>query len=261
MDLMTIIGLVGGAATIYYVMAAGGILHMLFDPIAAVLVFGGTISSTMIAYPWKVIRQTPKALRFVFFPPRHAEEDMLEIVNTLTAMAEKAKRQSIESLEEDIPGLKNSFLVQGTQMLVDGLEREVVKDHLEKEILYARQRQAKLAGVFRTMATLAPIFGLLGTLIGVVQVLRNLSDPTSMGKSMAIAITTTFYGIFAANFIFLPVAIKLNEQTEHEIMGRELIAEGILAIHEGAIPMLVKKRLTAFLSSKERAKTSGDRSK
>jgi len=111
------------------------------------------------------------------------------------------------------------------------------------------------------MATLAPIFGLLGTLIGVVQVLRNLSDPSNMGRSMAIAITTTFYGIFAANFVFLPVAIKLNEQTEHEIMGRELVAEGILAIHAGSIPMIVKKRLTAFLSAKERAKTTGERSR
>lgn len=252
MDFMTIIGLVGGGATIYFVMASGGILHMLFDPIAIVLVFGGTISSTMIAYPWKVIRQAPKALRLVFFPPKHAGEDLREIVNTMTGLAEKAKRNGMSSLEQDIPGFENEFMTQGIQMLVDGLSEEVVRNQLEKEMVYARQRQAKQAGIFRTMATLSPIFGLLGTLIGVVQVLRNLSDPTSMGRAMAIAITTTFYGIFAANFIFLPVAIKLNEQSEHDVMARELIAEGVLAIQQGEIPLLVKKRLTVFLSRKDR---------
>jgi len=255
MDFMTIIGLLGGAATVVFVMASGGILHMLFDPLAAVLVFGGTISSTFIAYPWKVLKLAPRAIRRVFFPPKHAEEDMLEMVNTITALAEKARRNSIESLEADIPELTNGFLAQGIQMLVDNLGEDVVREHLDKEIVYTRQRQAQLSGVFRTMATLSPIFGLLGTLIGVVQVLRNLSDPTNMGKSMAIAITTTFYGIFAANFLFLPVAIKLNEQSEYEILGREMIAEGVLAIQQGDIPMIVKKRLTAFLSNKDRART------
>jgi len=252
MDFMTIIGLVAGAGVIYFVMATGGILHMLFDPVAIVLVFGGTLSSTLIAYPWKVIRQAPKALRMVLFPPRHAGEDLREIVSTMTGLAEKAKRNGMASLEEEIPGIENEFMAQGVQMLVDGLDEEVVRSQLEKEMVYARQRQAKQAGIFRTMATLSPIFGLLGTLIGVVQVLRNLSDPTSMGRAMAIAITTTFYGIFAANFLFLPVAIKLNEQSEHDGMARELIADGILAIHQGEIPLMVRKRLTAFLSRKDR---------
>jgi chemotaxis protein MotA len=119
---------------------------------------------------------------------------------------------------------------------------------MEKEIFYTRQRHDRVTTVFRTMATLSPIFGLLGTLIGVVQVLRNLSDPSSMGSAMAIAITTTFYGIFAANFIFLPVAIKLNDQSQREIMSRELMTEGVLCIQLGDLPIAVKQKLNAFLS-------------
>jgi len=109
--------------------------------------------------------------------------------------------------------------------------------------------------VYRTMATLAPVFGLLGTLIGVVQVLRNLSDPETLGKGMAIAITTTFYGIFAANFLFLPTAIKLTEHSENEILSKELVAEGIIAIHQGDLPMIVKKKLNAFVAARMREST------
>ncbi len=99
------------------------------------------------------------------------------------------------------------------------------------------------------MATFSPIFGLLGTLIGVVQVLRNLADPSSMGSAMAIAITTTFYGIFAANFIFLPTAIKLGELNENETLRREIVAEGVLSISKGDLPIMVRKKLNAFLIS------------
>ncbi len=253
MDLLTLIGLVLGAGTVVFVMHSGGILHMLFDPLAAILVFGGTFSATMIAYPWDVFRMAPAALRFMFFPPKHA--DNAESIEILTRLAEKARRQSIESLDDDLPKITDRFMQHGVRMLIDGLDTDVIRDNLEKEILYVRQRHQKVSGVYRTMATLSPIFGLLGTLIGVVQVLRNLSDPESLGRSMAIAITTTFYGIFAANFFFLPTAIKLTEHSEHEILARELVAEGILAIQQGDLPMIVKKKLNAFLSARIREST------
>jgi chemotaxis protein MotA len=226
---------------------------MMFDPLAAVLVFGGTFSATLIAYPWDVFKSAPSALRFMFFPPKHV--DNAESIDVLTKLAEKARRQSIESLESDINGISDRFMQHGVRMLIDGLDTEIIRDNLEKEILYVRQRHQKVAGVYRTMATLAPIFGLLGTLIGVVQVLRNLSDPENLGRSMAIAITTTFYGIFAANFLFLPTAIKLTEHSENEILAKELVAEGILAIQQGDLPMIVKKKLNAFMAARTREST------
>jgi len=249
MDFMTIIGLVCGIATVIYVMWAGDILHMLFNPVAAILVFGGTLSATLIAYPWDVIKQSVPTFRLMFFPKRKSNEYLETLIDTLTSFAEKARRSGVESVQGELASSKNGFLVYGLQMVIDGLDYEVVKENMEKEILYSRQNHQKVCNVFRTMATLAPIFGLLGTLIGVVQVLRNLSDPTTLGSGMAIAITTTFYGIFAANFLFLPIAIKLNEHSEQDILSKELVSEAVLAIHKGDIPLIVRKKLNAFLAS------------
>lgn len=254
MDFMTVLGLVAGIGTVYYVLSAGDILHLLLNPVAAVLVFGGTFSATLISYPWEIIRQALPSFRLVLFPGKTTDEDRRELIEQITAMAEKARRTNIESLQDDIPNINNRFLLYGLHMLIDGMKAEVIKEHMEKEIMYTRQRHHNVTSVFRTMATLSPIFGLLGTLIGVVQVLRNLSDPTSMGNAMAIAITTTFYGIFAANFIFLPIAIKLNELSQRNVMSRELITEGVLSIQQGELPLIVRKKLNAFLSYHARAK-------
>ncbi len=249
MDLMTVIGLVAGAASIYYVLADGNILHLLVNPVAFVLVFGGTISATLISYPWSILKHTFSAFRLMFVGRKHSDEDRHLVIEQMAQLAEKARFQGAESLQSDIKNLRDPFLSYGVQMLVDGIEHDVIKDNMEKRLLYSHQHNQKINGVFRTMATYSPIFGLLGTLIGVVQVLRNLADPSSMGSAMAIAITTTFYGIFAANFLFLPTAIKLGELNESETLRREILAEGVLSISQGDLPIMVRKKLNAFLIS------------
>lgn len=254
MDLMTVIGLLLGAASVYYVMAHGQIVHLLFNLDAAILVFGGTIACTLIAYPWRVIKQAPKALKLIFFPPKELLHT--QGIEILVRLAEQAKRNGIESLQNDIHTLKDKFMINGVQMLIDGIEADIVRENLEKEIICIRQRHQKVGSIFRTMGTLSPIFGLLGTLIGVVQVLRNLTDPQSMGASMAIAVTTTFYGIFGANFLFLPTAIKLNEYSEDEILTKELTIEGVISIQQGDLPLIVRKKLESFLSAKLKEKST-----
>jgi chemotaxis protein MotA len=254
MDYMTIFGLLAGAATVIYVMSAGSILHMLLNPAAAVLVFGGTFSATMIAYPWEIIRHAIPSCRRVFFLPKNSDADREGLIDLIISLAEKARRLNLESLQDEFHIINDKFMVQGIQMVVDGIEPDVLRENLERDVLNNRRLQQKVCSVFRTMATLAPIFGLLGTLIGIVQVLRNLSDPTSMGNAMAIAITTTFYGIFAANFLFLPLSIKLNDHNENDTMSKELIVEGIMAIQQGDPPFIVKKRLNAFVLSHVKAK-------
>jgi chemotaxis protein MotA len=249
MDFMTIAGLLAGAGTIYYVMADGAILHLLFNPIALVLVFGGTFSATLIAYPWDIIRQVVPALKLMFVAKKRTEDDRLDLIVTMANLAEKAKTQSLESLQGSIKDHPDEFLRYGIQMVVDGIEENVIRDNLENKVLVSHQNTQKVNGVFRTMGTFSPIFGLLGTLIGVVQVLRNLSDPSSMGASMAIAITTTFYGIFAANFLFLPSSIKLGELNENETFRKNIMTEGIMSISRGELPSIVRKKLNAYLLS------------
>lgn len=249
MDLMTIIGIVGGLGTVYYVMSAGNLVGIFINPLAAVLVIGGTVSSTLIAYPWDVVRHILPSLRYIFLSQKNSEADRQGLIDMITALAEKARRTSIDSLQDDLHTIDNRFMAYGMQMVIDGLEPMVVKENLEKEILYSRQRSHKVSNAFNTMATLSPIFGLLGTLIGIVGILRNLTDPSTMGKAMAVGITATFYGIFLANFVFIPAATKLNEHGENDVVTKELIAEGVLSIQQGDLPSIVRKRLNAFVIS------------
>ncbi len=249
MDLMTVIGLLGGIATIYYVLVDGNILHLLVNPVAFVLVFGGTFSATLIAYPWSTLKHIFSASRLMFVGRRYSEDDRQQLIEQMVLLAEKARLKGVEALLRDIEQIKDPFFAYSMQMVVDGLEHDVIRDNMEKRLLYTHQHNHKINGVFRTMATFSPIFGLLGTLIGVVQVLRNLSDPSSMGAAMAIAITTTFYGIFAANFLFLPTAIKLGDLNENETLRQEIMAEAVLCISRGDLPIMVRKKLNVFLIS------------
>lgn len=250
---MTIIGLVTLTLTILYVLSAANILHMLLNPLALIVVYGGTFSATLLAYPWSVLKEIGPSLRVLFFPSKNTDKDRQDLIDFLTSLAEKAKRDGIESLQSDVATIQNRFLAHGIQMVVDGLEQEVIKENMEREIFYTRQNHQKVSGTFRTMATVAPIFGLLGTLMGVVEMLRNMSDPAHMGAAMANAVTATFYGIFSSN-IFIPIATKLTSQNELEIITREMVAEGILSIHQGDIPIIVRKKLNAFVLAHVREK-------
>lgn len=255
MDLMTVSGIFLGGGAIVFVMAHGGILHYLFNVEAIVLIFGGTAGSVMISHPWSVLKLVPSGLKMMFFPPRGT--DPLLLVHALSDLAEKARRMGPESLDPEMALVKHPFLLEGVHLLQDGLDLETVRMRLEKDISTTRQRRSQLVDVFRSAGMYSPIFGLLGTLVGVVQVLRNITDPSAMGASMAIAMTASFYGIFSANFVFLPIAKKLTFFMEEEQVDREIIAMGILAIQEGDAPWLVFKKLEAYLSAaqiKERKK-------
>lgn len=259
MDLMTLLGLIAVGITVLYVLSAGNIVHMLLNPLALIIVFGGTFSATLIAYPWDVLKEILPSMRVLLFPSKNTDKDRQDMIALLTSLAEKAKRDGVERLQEDLPKIENRFLAHGMQMLVDGFEKDVIKENMEREILYTRQNHQKVAGTFRTMATVAPIFGLLGTLIGVVEMLRNMSDPVHMGKAMANAVTATFYGIFSSN-IFIPIATKLTNHSERDIITQEMVAEGILSIHAGDVPLIVEKRLNAFILAHVREKTEARKS-
>ena len=253
MDKMTIIGLVAIMLTVVYVLAAGNIIHMLFNPLALIIVYGGTFSATLIAYPWAVIKEIIPSTKVLLFPSKNSDKDMEVQIDYLAQLAEKARREGIESLASELPKINDKFLAHGVQMLVDGLDKDVVRDNLSREIFYTRHNQQKVSGSFRTMATVAPIFGLLGTLMGIVDMLRNLSNPANMGAAMSNAVTATFYGIFSAN-VFIPIATKLTDHSERDIINKEMTAEGIMAIQQGDVPLILRKKLTAFIMAHMRQK-------
>jgi chemotaxis protein MotA len=229
----------------------GGTSHLLWHRDAAVLVFGGTLASMLIATPLSLLIRLPRALSLVFFYKR--ADKPVQVINLLVQLAEKAKKEGVDALQAEVGNIKDRFLLDGVTMVIDGLSADMVRDNLLKEITFIRKRHYQVSSVIRSMGTYSPIFGLLATLLGVVQVLRSISDPKSLGTSMAIAVTGTFYGISAANFIFLPIANKLDAHTDAELLTKEVMIEGILSLQAGDIPIIMDKKLKAFLSARVRA--------
>jgi len=252
MDLMTVLGFAIGTGAVYLVMLHGDVVYLLFNLDAAILVFGGTLGSTLIAFPFRSIKQIPSAVKLILFPL--PPPDINKLVKDIAALSAAAKRNGFMALSASPVQAKNRFLSANVKKISDGVEKEIILENMRQEIFSVAQRHERTSGILQAMATFSPIFGLLGTLIGVIQVLKNLQDPASMGASMAIAVTTTFYGIFGANFLFLPASLKLGEYSNDEILAKELIAEGIESILNQEVPSITLHRLEAFLSKRIREK-------
>ncbi|HAH06972.1 MAG TPA: motility protein A [Elusimicrobia bacterium] len=246
MDLMTVLGASTGIGVVVYVLSIGGMTKYLLNPEAFILIFGGTLGSVMISYPWSVLRFVPGAFKMMVIPPRRPPPMLL--IRTFVHLAEKARKEGLDSLAVDVQQAPHPFLADGLQMIIDGLDTETIRERFERDILVTRHRHGQTSSIFKSAGTFAPIFGLLGTLVGVVQVLSKIKDPNQMASSMAIAMTASFYGIFSANFLFLPIANKLTFYSDEEVLSRELIAKGLLALQAGEAPWLIAKKLEAYLS-------------
>ncbi|OGR86126.1 MAG: hypothetical protein A3J74_07490 [Elusimicrobia bacterium RIFCSPHIGHO2_02_FULL_57_9] len=246
MDFMTIVGTLVGCGVVLYILSVGNMTHFLLNQEAIILIFGGTFGSVLISYPWSALRHVPSALWMMLVPPQRPSPQLL--IKTFILWAEKARRTGIESLAGEITSAPHPFMADGMQMILDGMEAEVIRERFERDMLSTQHRHQQISGIFRAAGTFAPIFGLLGTLIGVVQVLRNITDPSAMGASMAVAMTASFYGIFSANFLFLPISTKLTFYSEEEMLNRELIAKGILSLLHGETPWLIARKLEGYLS-------------
>jgi len=246
MDFMTIIGVLTGAGVILFVLIVSDMVQFLLNAEAIVLIFGGTLGSVLISYPSSALKYVPGAVKMMIFPPKRPRPELL--VEAFIRLSEKARRQGLGSLAAEMKNLPHPFMQDCVQMLVDGLDKPTIEERCQRDILATRHRHDQISGVFRSAGTFAPIFGLLGTLIGVVAVLKNISTPSVIGRKMAVAMTASFYGIFAANFIFLPIANKLTFYSDEELLARELIAQGIIALHQGEAPWLISKKLEAYLT-------------
>jgi chemotaxis protein MotA len=246
MDLMTLLGAFIGVGVIVFVLSAGGMLRFLLNWEAIVLIFGGTLGSVMISYPWAALKWVGTSIRIVLFPPKRPT--ITDIIRVIVNLADVAKKNGLEALAPEIPRLPHPFLADACQMIVDGVDEHILHERMEHDINTTRLRHQQQTNIFNSAGTFAPIFGLLGTLIGVVQVLRNIQNPQMMGSSMAIAMTASFYGIFSANFLFLPIASKLGYYSDEDILVREIIAKGIASLHAGDVPWLVSKKLEGYLS-------------
>ncbi len=249
MDKATVIGMVAAFAVVIYGMVIGGSLSPFWDPSSVFITIGGTITATLMSYRLSTFLDVLKIAKNAFATK---EGDIGETVQTLVRFADRARREGLLALDEDANHLKDPFMQKGIRLVVDGTTQDLVKSILETELLFVSDRHKTGQAVFESMGAYAPAFGMIGTLIGLVQMLVALDDPEKIGPGMAVALVTTFYGSVLSNMVFLPIATKLKIRNSREVFIKEAIIEGVLSIQAGDNPRVVQEKLKSFLSPKER---------
>lgn len=245
---LPLIGLVAGMALIVWaIMSSGNIMNFLDGPSAAITIVG-SFCALLISFPMKTLIKIPKMLIMLMASP---QDDRPKLVTLFVDLAKKARKDGLLALEDDISIIEDEFLVSGLQMVVDGVEPDIIRDIMELKLDTAERRHKTGQEVFTKWAELAPAFGMLGTLIGLIIMLAGLDDPSTIGSGMATALITTLYGALLANLIFIPIASNLSVQTEEEMFTGQMIIEGILEIQAGSNPRVLEEKLLTYLSPEE----------
>ena len=246
MDFATIAGIV--ISLFLIALGVGFNLGPLWDVPSVAIVFGGVFGAMFIGYPIKKTLGIFKVFGKAFKPPKI---DNIETIDNLVKFAEKARREGLLSLESEISEIDDEFMKKGLQMVVDGTDGELVRNILDNELGAMEGRHAEGKAMLKYGATMGPAFGMIGTLLGLIIMLGNLSDVTSLGPNMAVAIITTLYGSLLANVIFDPMANKVEYYSGLEVKAKELIIEGVLSIQSGDNPKILREKLKSFLKPDE----------
>lgn len=243
MDIATLIGLVGAFGLVFTTIFMGGNAAGFLDIPSIVVVVGGTFAVTFVMFPMGTVIGTIKVgLKTLLFK----SNDPQDIIRQITTLADTARKESLVALEK--VNIDNEFLKKGVMLVVDGSSEALVRNVMEIELEFMKQRHRQGQAVFKGMGTMSPAFGMIGTLIGLVNMLSNLSDPSSIGPAMAVALLTTFYGAVMANCVFLPLATKLEERSIEDALYMQIMIEGVSSLQRGDHPSVVKEKLEAFLA-------------
>lgn len=243
------IGIIVGLAFVISGILVNGELAIYFSLASILIVLGGTISATFVAYP---LARVLEGMRIASKAFSNKVVESGEIIAKVIGLANTARKEGLLALEEAAEDIEDEFLKKGVMLIVDGTDPELVRNLLETELAFVEERHKEGQGIFEAMGTFAPAFGMIGTLIGLINMLRTLDDPSSIGPSMAVALITTFYGSLLANLIFLPMANKLKLRSREEILRKEIMVEGLLSIQAGENPRIIEEKLKAFLPPKLR---------
>ena len=248
MDISTLMGIIIGIVLLGGSVVLGGNAIIFVSLQALMIVLGGTAAGTMVGFSLSELKKVPSLLVIAFNENRMNSQ---EVINVLVDFAEKARREGLLALEQDSMEVDDSFLQRGIQLVVDGTDPELVRNILETKLTFLEERHGKGQNIFRTMGTLSPAFGMIGTLIGLIEMLSQLEDPSALGGGMAVALITTLYGALMANLFFIPMSQKLKLRSEEEVLMKEVMIEGILSIQAGENPRIVEEKLRAFLAGDE----------
>lgn len=249
MDLMTIVGLIAAFGLMLMAIGQGGGITIFINIPSLIIVVGGTLGTTLVHYPLREIKKTMSVIQKAF---KNYQANPTGRISQLVDFAGRARKEGILSLQTVMNEIKDPFFVKGIQMAVDGFEPESLKEMLEREIEYLEERHSKGSEMLMAMGTYAPAMGMVGTLIGLVQMLQTLEDPSTIGPAMAVALLTTFYGAVMANVMFIPMAGKLKVHSQSEVLDKSLVVEGLRLILEGENPRIIESKLHAFVAPKLR---------
>lgn len=243
MDLATVLGIVISFGLVLSAIMMGGSLLIFVSVPSLLIVLGGTIGATLVNYPLKRVISVMSVFKKTLFAQDLSPQ---ETIDQFKDYADRARREGILSLEPIISGIDDPYLKKGLQLTVDGLEPQAIQEILESEIANTEARHSDGQDILKSFGEYAPALGMIGTVIGLVQMLQTMSDPSSIGPAMAVALITTFYGACLANLVFIPMAGKLKSRSNSEIRIKEMQLEGVLAISRGENPRIIQEKLSCF---------------
>ncbi|HLP59796.1 MAG TPA: MotA/TolQ/ExbB proton channel family protein [Candidatus Deferrimicrobium sp.] len=249
MDIATFLGILSAFGLLAIAIMTRGEFSIFFDISSLLVVLGGTFGATLINYPMKDLVRVMRVVKNVFF---HVDTDYVSVIPDMVRYSKLARRDGVLALDKVIEEVDDQFFYEGLRLIVDGTKPEVIREVLRNEIDFLAARHRVGISMFKAMGQYAPAFGMIGTLIGLILMLRSLNDVNQIASSMALALITTFYGAILANILFLPIAGKLKERSEAEILKKEMILAGILSIQSGEVPGMVEQRMVSFLPTEYR---------
>ncbi len=256
MDLATIIGLVLGIFFFLFSIildkGVGGLRGFWSAP-SVMITIGGSVASTLINFPMNKFINSLKAASIAFKAVLMNES---EVIKSIINLSNVARKEGLLALEEAAESIEDSFMKKGILLIVDGTDPELVRSILETELSFIESRHKDVQGVWSKLGELAPAWGMIGTLIGLINMLGSLDDPSAIGPAMAVALLTTMYGSIMANFICIPFAGKLAVRSDEELLLKEVMIEGLLSIQAGENPRVIEEKLKAFLAPAIRANLS-----
>jgi chemotaxis protein MotA len=248
MDIATGIGLMSGVAVICTLILLGGDFRMFYDMHAIIIIFGGSISATLIRFPLiAMLHGLPLGMKFAFTLRSTTQRELVDEVAGLAEIVRKNGPMGLENVEIDDP-----FLAKGVRFIADGYDADFIRDNLERDRDNFLTHLDEGQKIYRAIGDCAPAFGMIGTLLGMVQMFANMTDPSKLGPFMAVALLATLYGALVANLFCLPIADKLHVKLLDEEISRSLMIDGILMIRDSKSPALVREMLLAYLPEKHR---------
>lgn len=253
MDITTIIGVIVGFGLMVFGIGVGK-LGNFWDPGSIIIVLGGTIAAIVASYPIRILKQIPKHFKIMMNGKKY---DPMRYIDTLVEFAQIARKNGLLALEEKANEEPDPFFRQGIMLIVDATDPDKVKNIMENDLEYLSERHDEGVGLYEKASAMAPAFGMIGTLIGLVNMLKELDlegggGASTIGVNMSTALITTFYGCILANLIFSPIAKKLRIRNDEEYVCKQIIIEGVLSIQSGENPKFLKEKLISFLSQKQR---------